>query len=120
MNGRVDDSGRALLSVSIRPSDTKAAQEIQAWIDTGFTGDLVLPEDSILKLGLQHSGTVKAILADGSEVTLKTYACLINWFGEDRYLEVVGNDGEYPLLGVGLLVGHDLSVSYRTGKITID
>lgn len=120
MNGQVDDSGRALVGVSVQPSETKTGQEIQAWIDTGFTGDLVLPEDLILKLGLRHSGTVKAMLADGSEVTLKTYACLINWFGEDRYLEVVGNDGEYPLLGVGLLFDHDLSVSYRTGKITIN
>ena len=90
------------------------------WIDTGFNGELVLPRQQIDKLALPHSGTVKAILADGSEVALKTYACLIDWFGEERYLEVVANDGEYPLLGVGLLVGHDLRISYRSGEITIE
>ena len=80
----------------------------------------MLPQRQIDDLALPHSGTVKAILADGSEVALKTYACLIDWFGEDRHLEVVANKGACPLLGVGLLVGHDLHISYRSGDITID
>jgi clan AA aspartic protease len=120
MIGHVDGGNRALVVVSIRPSENSPAHEIQAWIDTGFTGDLVLPEKLIEDLSLLLSGTARAILADGSEVTLKTYACHIDWFGEGRYLEVVANKGEFPLLGVGLLVGHDLHVSYRSGNITIE
>ena len=120
MNGHVDSYGRALVSVSVRPSDVEAARVIQVWIDTGFNGDLVLPQQQIDDLALPLSGTVKAILADGSEVALKRYACLIDWFGDERDLEVVANDGESPLLGVGLLVGHDLHTSYRPGEITID
>jgi hypothetical protein len=46
--------------------------------------------------------------------------CVIDWFGDERELEVVANEGDYPLLGVGLLQGHDLQVSYRSGQITID
>ena len=120
MNGHVDGTGRALVTVSIRPSDAAAAHEVRVWVDTGFNGDLVLPLQDIDDLALPHSGTVKAILADGSEVALKTYTCLINWFGEERSLEVVANEGDYPLLGVGLLAGLDLHISYRTGKITIE
>lgn len=120
MNGHVDSTGRALVTVSVRPSGAATIRELSVWIDTGFNGDLVLPQQQIDDLVLPHSGTVKAILADGSEVALKTYACLINWFGEQRDLEVVANDGEYPLLGVGLLLGHDLHISYRSGEITIE
>ncbi len=120
MNGHVDSNGRALVTVSIRPSNAATIRELPVWIDTGFNGDLVLPQQQIDDLALPHSGTVKAILADGSEVALKTYACLIDWFGEQRDLEVVANDGEYPLLGVGLLLGHDLHISYRSGEITIE
>ena len=120
MNGQVDGIGRALVTVSVQPSHDAAIREIAAWIDTGFNGDLVLPQEQIEDLALEHSGTVKAILADGSEVALKTYACRIHWFGEERYLEVVANDGEFPLLGVGLLVGRDLHISYRSGNITIE
>jgi len=112
--------GRALATISVRPSNAATAHEIQVWIDTGFTGDLVLPQQHIDGLALPQSGTVKAILADGSQVALKTYTCLIDWFREERHLEVVANEGEYPLLGVGLLLGLDLRISYRSGEITIE
>jgi clan AA aspartic protease len=120
MNGRVDSHGRALLTVSVRPSDVAATREIEVWIDTGFNGDLVLSQQQIDDLALRQSGTVKAILADGSEIVLKRYACHIDWFGQARDLEVVANQGEYPLLGVGLLAGHDLHISYRSGNVTIE
>ncbi len=120
MKGHVDNSGRALLSVQIRPSDGAAAQEVRAWIDTGFNGDLVVPQQQIDDLALPQSGTAKAILADGSEVALKTHTCLIDWFGQTRQLDVVANDGEYPLLGIGLMLARDLHISYRSGEITIE
>ncbi|MDA0834094.1 MAG: clan AA aspartic protease [Planctomycetota bacterium] len=120
MNGHVDEGGRSLVKISLSPSDVAAPHEIQAWIDTGFTGDLVLPETLVEELALPSSGTVHAILADGSQVVLTTHTCLIDWFGERRHLEILANDGEYPLLGVGLLLGHDLHISYRSGEISID
>ncbi len=120
MNGQVNGFSRAIVNVSIRPSDVAATHDISVWIDTGFNGDLVLSQQLIDDLELSLSGTLKAILADGSEVALQRYTCLIDWFGEDRILEVVANDGEHPLLGVGLLVGYDLHISYRSGSITIE
>jgi clan AA aspartic protease len=119
MIGQVDASGRALVPVPVRGSEAASTLEIEAWIDTGFTGELALPQQQITSLGLPQSGTVKAILADGSEVALKTYTCLIDWFGESRRLEVVANEGQFPLLGVGLLLGRDLHISYRSGEVTI-
>lgn len=120
MKGHVDQFGRAMVSVSIRPSDIAATHEVQVWIDTGFNGDLVLPQRLIDDLELPPTGTLKAVLADGTEVALQRHLCLIDWFDEVRELEVVANDGEQPLLGVGLLLGLDLHVSYRTGEITIN
>jgi predicted aspartyl protease len=55
--------------------------EIEAWIDTGFTGELVLPQDQIAALGLPHSAVVTAELGDGSATMLEVYSCLIEWFG---------------------------------------
>lgn len=119
MRGVVDSHGRALVEIDVRASDLATRHEVAAWIDTGFTGDLVLPQQMIDDLELPASGTVKAALADGSVVTLERYHCLVEWFGSERELEVVANAGQHPLLGVGLLVGLDLNISYRTGKITI-
>ena len=44
----------------------------------------------------------------------------IEWFGEMRELEVVANSGSFPLLGVGLLFGHDLKISYRSGVVELE
>ena len=120
MNGHVDSGGRALIEVQARPESDSDPTEIQAWIDTGFTGELVLPQSLISQLGLPNSGTVEAILADGTQVALRTFSCGIRWFGEERNLEVVANEGDYPLLGVGLLRDRDLQINYRSGTVTID
>ncbi len=120
MIGHVDNSGRALIDVSIRPNELAPLVIVQSWIDTGFNGDLVLQSTVVAQLNLTPSGTIKAVLADGSQVALETYSCQIDWFSGIRYLEVVANDGDYALLGVGLLLGLDLHISYRSGEIAIE
>ena len=120
MNGLIDANGRALLGVEIWRDSASQAITIEVWIDTGFTGDLVLSQSMIDTLALSHSGSVDAILADGSEIELKTYTCFVNWFGEERRLEVVANEGDHPLLGVGLLLGLELRANYHSSKLTLD
>ena len=71
MTGHVDDFGRALVTVFIRSSDAAHPHAFEVWIDTGFNGDLVLPQHLIDDLSLPPSGTLKALLADGSEVALR-------------------------------------------------
>lgn len=119
MNGFIDESGRALLQVEVRPNPTLDAVAIAVWVDTGFTGDLVLPQYAIDSLDLERSGSVDAILADGSQIELDTHTCFVNWYGEVRHLEVVANEGDYPLLGVGLLLGLELRANYLTLEMTL-
>ena len=120
MIGRIDDAGRALVRVSVRVQAGSTPLEIEAWIDTGFTGELVLPQDVIDSLGLAQSGTVNAELGDGSAVVLNTYTCLIDWFGREQSIEVVANSGSLPLLGVGLLRKQKLFVDYAAKTLTIE
>lgn len=120
MNGFVDDSERALARLRIKhPTDPKVV-EIEAWIDTGFTGELVAPKDLLDSLGLPLGPTVKARLADGSEIQLDTYTCLLEWFKEWRRIEVVANEGHYPLLGIGLLLNHDLHIGFPSRSVNIE
>ena len=119
MNGHVDNDGRALITIAVQPPEAAAPREIEVWIDTGFNGDLVLPQQQINDLALRQSGTVRGILPDGSEIALDQDLCWIDWFGEKFDLEVIANEGEYPLLGVGLLADRDLHVSYRSGELSI-
>ena len=103
MKGTVDDSGRAILPVEILCGKHPVGVQVDVWIDTGFTGDLVLPQSLIEDLKLEVTGSIDGVLADGSQVELSTYHCQLNWFGRVRDLEVIANSGQTPLLGVGLL-----------------
>jgi clan AA aspartic protease len=120
MKGIVDNGGRSLLTVALRSNQQRTESQIDVWIDTGFTGDLVMPQSSIDTLGLPRSGSIDAILADGSQTELNTFSCVIDWFGNERKLEVIANQGEYPLLGVGLLLGLELRVDYHNLKLTLE
>jgi clan AA aspartic protease len=120
MKGIVDSGGRSLLTVTLQPIEQSAETQFDVWIDTGFTGDLVMPQSAIDTLGLPRSGSIDAILADGSQTELNTYSCVIERFGNERNLEVIANEGEYPLLGVGLLRGLELRVDYRNLRLTLE
>ncbi|MDA7504093.1 clan AA aspartic protease [Planctomicrobium sp.] len=115
----MDGYGRALLKINIRSTSGGTATSVDAWVDTGFTGDLVISNSLVEQLELKESGSVDAILADSSPIELPTYTCIIDWFGHQRRLEVVANDGEYPLLGVGLLIGMELRVNYATLNLSL-
>ncbi len=119
MKGVVDNGGRALLAIKLRKSAEGNLTTTDVWIDTGFTGDLVLPAVAIEKLGLEPSGSVDATLADGSQIALSTYSCEIEWFGNFKPLEIIANDGKCPLLGVGLLLGLELRINYRNLQLDL-
>ena len=118
ITGRVDESGRALVPITVIAGDGRRV-ELEVWIDTGFTGELVLSEPQVANLPASQSGTVSAELGDGSSVILNTYSCRIEWFGQELMIEVVSNKGSFPLLGVGLLNGHELMIDYEAKTASV-
>ena len=119
MNGYVDDAGRALLDLEVRASASSAASLLTVWIDTAFTGELVVSRKLIESLALPQSAAVMAGLADGSQVVLETFTCVLDWFGTTRSVEVIANDGQFPLLGVGLLQDEDLRSTTRNVRLRL-
>ena len=119
MIGFVDDSGRAILRISITNGGRSNRESIDVWVDTGFTGDLVVPRSIIEILKLEPSGTIDGVLADGTQTLLETYHCEIEWFGKNRSLEVIANSGEMSLLGVGLLLAKVLKVDYTNLNVSL-
>ena len=119
MNGRVDESLRALVDVTIRPAESEAPMVITVWIDTAFNGFLVFPQEMIEKLELQQEAATEAVLADGSRVTLESFACYVEWFGEMMRAQVIGNNGKLPLLGTELLAKKKLLIDYLGGVVAI-
>lgn len=120
MTGQVDAFRRPLLPISLRADSAASPVKVEAWIDTGFTGDLVLPQSLVTALQLLIVSRVDVGLADGSEAVLDTFAAYVDWFGELRRIEVIANTGQYPLLGAGLLAGHRLLIDYNACSLEIE
>lgn len=119
MIGRVDRADRALVEIDIRAVGASEVLRLTAWVDTAFTGELVLPRSTIELLDLPQSSAISAGLADGKQVLLGTYSCTVEWFGEERRVEAVESESKLALIGTGLLRGHKLEVDYLERLVSI-
>jgi predicted aspartyl protease len=93
---------------------------VTTWIDTAFDGHLVFPSKLIAELGLETLVETEAILADGSKVVLETFICFVDWFGDRLALQVIANEGSFPLLGTGLLNRRVLHVDYAARTVALE
>jgi len=118
--GSVDDKSRALLEIPIANELNGPSTSVTAWIDTAFDGHLVFSQNLINALSLNTLAETEAILADGSKVQLETYLCYLDWFGQKIPVQVIANDGVYPLLGTGLLEQRILHIDYAAKNLSLD
>ena len=88
--------------------------EIEAVIDTGFTGFLTVTPALVTELGLDLLGTSRATLADGSEVTFPSYDVAVLWEGQPRYVLADAAD-TMPLVGMRMLDRHNLNIDVEDG-----
>ena len=91
-----------------------------AWVDTAFDGHLVMTREQIKDMELSPLAETDAVLADGSTVTLEAFVGFAEWFGQPRALQVIANDGSFPLLGIGLLEERVLRIDYHEKTVTLD
>lgn len=120
MIGQVDDHGRALLEVAAAGKLAGPYVSVVTWIDTAFDGHLVFFNSLIEALGMETLAETEAILADGSKVVLESYLCYLHWFGKRLPLQVIANEGRFPLLGIGLLEDRVLTIDYANKSLTLD
>jgi predicted aspartyl protease len=107
----------ALHEVTVRLPLRNAAgqeQEVEAVLDTGYTGSLTLPPSLIATLGLTWNSRGSAILANGAVEPFDIYAATVVWDGAPRRILISAIDTA-PLLGMALPVGHDLRVRVVAG-----
>ena len=119
MMGFVDDRNRALLPIQVASSLKAEPFEALVWIDTAFDGHLVFSKELIRKLQLESLVETEAILADGSKITMESYFCVVDWFGQKVPVQVIENDGRFPLLGTGLLEGRTMLITYGAKTVAV-
>ena len=94
-------------------------QEIEAVVDSGYTGWLTLPPAAIAALNLRWQTFGRGILADGSLSSFDVYQAKVMWDGRIRTVFVDEFDAN-PLVGMALMRGYELKMQVRArGKVTI-
>ncbi|MCE9560913.1 MAG: clan AA aspartic protease [Planctomycetes bacterium] len=87
---------------------------VDAIIDTGFSGALILPSATVAALGLVRRFIGTAMLGDGTTRTFDTFGAEVVWNGAARGI-VVSALGNEALVGTGLLSGHKLTIVLEDG-----
>ncbi len=119
IRGVVTGNCEATLRLTLDGTDRRQ-EDIEVIIDTGFSGFLTLPPDLIASLGLRWRGHEKSVLADGSLHPHDVYSASVIWDGTRKIVEIDALDTD-PLIGMGLLYGHDIRIqAIEGGSVTIE
>lgn len=94
-------------------------QEIEAVVDSGYTGWLTLPPALTSALRLPWRTVGRGILADGSVSAFDVYQAMIAWDGRVRPVLVDKFDAT-PLIGMAMLRGYEYAMQVRArGRVSI-
>ncbi len=117
--GVVNASREAVLRLAVQ-GPSGQARDIEAVIDTGYSGMLTLPPELVAELGLSFRSSGRVILANGTEDAFSTYDATVSWDGAMRRVEADAL-GPTPLAGMALLEGHELCLSVTEGgRVSIE
>jgi clan AA aspartic protease len=119
MTDIVDDYGRALVRLAFRNPDNTASAEWDAWVDTGFTGELLLTPAQAESLNLPLYPGVPGALADGSRVEFQARKCVVEWMGVSRPVVALIGKGRFALIGIRLLEDQIVSINYPARTVSI-
>ena len=121
MIGVVSELNRAMLRVSLHPdAHSTTPVELDAWIDTGFEGDLLVPESLLIQHAFVSLGPTQIDLADGQTRQMETYNGWITWFGVRRGILIFASSADdVVLLGTSLLATRRLLIDFPKRLVTI-
>ena len=113
IEGAVNAGYEAVIALRLRGPDGRTS-DIEAVVDTGYSGFLTLPTALVAELGLPFAYMGQALLANDAEVDFDVYYVTVLWDGQPRDVEADAT-GSTPLVGMLLLGMHDLSIQVRDG-----
>ena len=113
ISGEVKPFDEPIVNLTVR-GPVGRELSIPVVVDTGCTGHLTLAPKFVRELQLVFSHPSSAELADGTEVEFDVYHATVLWNGAERLVPVDELDAT-PLLGMGMLHGHELTLQAIDG-----
>lgn len=93
IEGTVNDNIEAIIRLTLRDFAGEI-YDIDAIVDTGFTGHLTLPMTLIDRLALSWQSRAQGLLADESLHVFDAYVGIALWNGQNRTVEVAAAETE--------------------------
>jgi clan AA aspartic protease len=113
IRGSVNSHREAVVSLRLRgPSGSEVV--IPAAVDTGYNGSLTLSRALVGTLGLALQSSSQAELADGTVLQFDVYEAEVEWGNHWRTV-IVSEVGDEALLGMRLLMDHELKIAVIPG-----
>ena len=88
-------------------------------IDTGFNGNLSVPEKLAKRYGWPWIGNESYEIATGDVVEQKVFLGEIRWFGVQQQVYAVASHADDILMGTRLLRDRQLNINFRAKKLQI-
>ena len=116
--GRIGELNLAWMPIRIQDRG-ETWHELSIMLDTGFTGQLALPERYVRQLGLDMSLEARVTPATGQTIPVPAGRAVIIWQDRRRRVRVI-QSGTHPLLGMALLSNHRITIdAVPDGPVTI-
>jgi clan AA aspartic protease len=114
ITGTVTDDGVPTVVLEV------AGQSLLAVIDTGFNGDLELPEDLLPHVNARYIGRMTSALAAGHRVEEDVYLVDFPFDGETVHAEATFVKNGEILIGTGMLRQFRLEIHFPAGTVLIE
>ena len=112
--GSVSEAGVPLVPITV------ADLECRATIDTGFNGDLELPETLRTLLNARFIGRTRFLLAADQAVVEDTFLVNFPFDGETVLAEATFASASEILIGTGLLRRHRLDIHFPNRTVSLE
>ena len=113
IHGVVNAAHEAVVALSVQ-GPAGQTRDIEAVVDTGYSGFLTLPPTLVTELALPFAYIGRALLANDDEVSFDVHDVTVLWDGRPRQIKADAT-GSTPLVGMLLLDGHRVCVDVEDG-----
>ena len=113
IQGVVNAAYEAVVTLHLQNPEGRT-RDIEAVIDTGYSGFLTLPPGLVDELGLPFVYMGQAFLANDAVVDFDVHDATLLWDSQPRRIKADAT-GSTPLVGMAMLERHDLNVEVENG-----
>ena len=94
-------------------------KEIEALLDTGFNGHLMLPQTIIDELALDQIGISDYITANGVKTMTKVYRGKVQLLGGEVEIPILSTEAMMILAGFGLFKDCTIIIDQKKGRLEV-